>query len=158
MIKIDKQFTDKYIHLASSSERKRTNYNFHKEMSDTLQRMLNILNKNTYVQAHKHENPDKREVFIILTGKVLVVEFDDLGKITEHIILDRELGNYGCEIASGTWHTIICLENNSILYELKDGPYIVETDKQFAAWTPTEGDEGCDDFNKSIVGKIMNEV
>ncbi len=157
MIKIDKQFTDKYIHLASSSERKRTNYNFHKEMSDTLQRMLNILNKNTYVQAHKHENPDKREVFIILTGKVLVVEFDDLGKITEHIILDRELGNYGCEIASGTWHTIICLENNSILYELKDGPYIVETDKQFAAWTPTEGDEGCDDYNKKIIGRIISE-
>jgi len=157
MIKINKACTDKYIHLAAISERKRINYNFHKEMSDTLQRMLNVMNTNTYVQPHKHENPDKREVFIILTGKVLVVEFDDTGNITEHIFLDRDLGNYACEIAPGTWHTIICLENNSVVYEVKDGPYIPETDKQFANWAPTEGVEGCNNYKKRIVGKILNK-
>ncbi len=155
MIKIDKQFTNKYIDIASSSERKRTNYNFHKELSDTLQRMLNVMNKNTYVQAHKHEMPDKREAFIILKGKVLVVEFDDVGRITDHIILNRDLENYGCEIVPGSWHTIICLENNSILYEVKDGPYIQETDKQFAVWAPDEGDDACEEYNKVIVGQIF---
>ena len=158
MIKIEKQFTDKYLHLAASSERKRTNYNFHKEMSDTLQRMLNVMNIDTYVQPHKHEKPDKREVFIILTGKVLVVEFDDVGKITDHIILNRELENYGCEIAPGNWHTIVCLENNSVLYEVKDGPYIQETDKQFAIWAPAEGDDSCENYNKAIVEKVINVV
>jgi len=155
MIKIDEQFTDKYIRLASVSERKRINYNFHKEMSDTLQRMLNILNKETYVQPHKHEKPDKREAFIILRGKVLVVEFDNTGKITEHILLCSENGNYGCEILPGTWHTIICMENNSILYELKDGPYVQETDKQFANWAPTESDGTCATYNKTIINKVF---
>jgi cupin fold WbuC family metalloprotein len=156
MIKIDKAFTDKYVRLANISERKRINFNFHKEASDTLQRMLNVLNENTYVQPHKHENPDKREAFIILTGKVLVVEFDDTGKITEHILLCRDTGNYACEISPRTWHTIICMENNSVLYELKDGPYIQEIDKQFAAWAPTEGDDRCATYNKTIIDRIFS--
>ncbi len=157
MIKIDKQLTDKYLKIAASSERKRTNYNFHKEMSDTLQRMLNVMNIDTYVQPHKHENPDKREAFIILIGKVLVVEFDDSGKVTNHILLNRGLENYGCEIASGSWHTIICLENNSVLYEVKDGPYIQETDKQFASWAPAEGDDAFEEYNKAIVENLNSK-
>ena len=156
MIKIDKPFTDKYVRLANASERKRINFNFHKEASDTLQRMLNVLNENTYVQPHKYENPDKREAFIILTGKVLVVEFDDTGKITEHVLLCRDTGNYGCEIPPRTWHTIICMENNSVLYELKDGPYIQETDKQFAAWAPAEGDDACAVYNKTITDSVFS--
>ena len=154
MIKINKQFTDKQTTIANKSERKRINFNFHKDASDSLQRMLNTLNTNTYVQPHKHEHPDKREVFIILTGKVLVVEFNNDGEPTEHIILNRDLGNYACEIKPGTWHTIICLENNSVLYEIKDGPYIQRTDKQFAEWAPSEEDNNCQDYNEDIIKKL----
>ncbi|OQX97592.1 MAG: hypothetical protein B6I20_12270 [Bacteroidetes bacterium 4572_117] len=153
MIKIDKQFTAGYLKLAAISERKRINHNFHKEMSDTLQRMLNVMNTNTYVQPHKHEKPDKREVFIILVGKVLVVEFNDSGKITGHIVLSKDSGNYACEIAPGSWHTIICLENNTVVYELKDGPYVQETDKQFAPWAPVEGDSGCESYTMGLIKK-----
>jgi len=157
MIKIDKNFTEKYIDIAQKSSRRRTIYNFHKDLSDTLQRMLNVMNIDTYVQPHKHENPDKREAFIILSGKVLVVEFDNSGNITEHIVLSRKHDNYGCEISPGTWHTIICLENNSVLYEVKDGPYIQETDKQFASWAPEENASGCRQFNKKIIDFIFGD-
>ncbi len=155
MIKIDKNFTEKYIKIAQESSRKRTNYNFHKELSDRLQRMLNVMNKDTYVQPHKHEKPDKREAFIILTGKVLVVEFDDFGNITDHIVLSRDLNNFGCEIAPGTWHTIICLEDNSVIYEVKDGPYIQEIDKKFANWAPAEGDVTYKSYNEAIISKLV---
>jgi cupin fold WbuC family metalloprotein len=155
MIKIDKNFTLKYIETAQKSTRRRTTYNFHKDLSDTLQRMLNIMNKDTYVQAHRHKNPDKREAFIILKGKVLVIEFDDSGNVIDHIVLNREQENYGCEIAQGCWHTIICLEDNSIVYEVKDGPYIQETDKQFAPWAPKEGDKSCMDYNKKLMQNLL---
>ncbi len=154
MIKIDRKFTDELIKTAQASPRRRINYNFHKELSDTLQRMLNIMNKDTYVQPHKHENPDKREAFIILKGKVLVIEFDNSGNIAEYILLDRTQDNYGCEIAPGTWHTIICLEDNSIIYEVKDGPYIQKTDKQFAAWAPKEDDKSCLEYNTALIQKL----
>ena len=155
MIKIDKNFTGKYIKIARESPRKRTNYNFHKELSDRLQRMINVMNKETYVQPHKHEKPDKREAFIILTGKVLVVEFDNSGNIADHIVLCRDLNNFGCEIAPGTWHTIICLEDNSVIYEVKDGPYIQEIDKKFANWAPAEGDASCKSYNETIISKLL---
>ena len=54
---------------ATYSPRLRKNYNFHKDPEDTLHRMLHAMNPGTYVQPHKHEDPDKREVFIILEGK-----------------------------------------------------------------------------------------
>ena len=60
---------------AANSVRKRTNYNFHKRNDDPLQRMLNVLQPGTYVQPHKHENPDKRETFIILQGRLLIILF-----------------------------------------------------------------------------------
>jgi len=154
MIKINIDFFAPLIEKAKVSERKRTNHNFHKEFSDTLQRMLNVMNINTYVQPHKHENPDKREAFIILKGRGMVIEFDDTGKITDYISLDPLKGNHGCEIAARTWHTIICLEDNTIFYEVKDGPYNPKDDKNFATWAPIEGDENCLGYTNQLLKQI----
>lgn len=92
----------------------------------------------TYVQPHKHENPDKREAFIILKGRAAVIEFDEKGNITDHILLNSENGNYGVEIPSKTYHSVISLEEGTVLYELKDGPYYQIDDKNFAEWAPME--------------------
>jgi cupin fold WbuC family metalloprotein len=154
MIIIDKEFISPLLDKASQSKRRRTNYNFHKYDGDNLQRMLNIMNTGTYVQPHKHENPDKREAFIILKGKVAIVEFDDNGNPTESIILEANTNNYGCEIAARTWHTIICLEDNSVVYEIKDGPYNALTDKNFAFWAPVEGEIGTEEYNRKLLEKL----
>jgi cupin fold WbuC family metalloprotein len=154
MIKIDKDFLAPILIKASNSERKRTNYNFHQFAEDTLQRMLNVLNTGTYVRPHKHENPDKREAFIILKGKIAVIEFDDMGNVIENILLTAHYDNYGCEIAPKSWHTIICLEDNSVIYEVKDGPYIATIDKNFASWAPEEGSEEADEYNKRLLEKL----
>src|SRR4028119_475979 len=140
MIRIDKKLTDQVSAKAKVSPRKRMNHNFHQSPEDLLNRMLNAMEPGTYVCPHKHESPEKREAFIVLSGSFLIVEFDNTGKITDHIILNREKGNFGLEIAPGTYHTLICLEPGSVLYELKDGPYNVSNDKQFAPWAPAEGD------------------
>ncbi|MEI6747588.1 MAG: WbuC family cupin fold metalloprotein [Bacteroidales bacterium] len=138
MIKIDQRLTSKITELATASPRRRKNYNFHRFPEDTLQRLINAMEPGTYVHPHKHENPDKREAFLVLTGTLLVVEFDDAGNITDHIILNRNLGNFGTEIAERTYHTIISLEKGSIAYEAKDGPYYPADDKYFAEWAPPE--------------------
>ena len=151
MIKIDRKFTETLIEKAANSERRRTNYNFHTDLSDTLQRMLNVMNTDTYVCPHKHINPDKREAFILLKGKVLVVEFDDSGNKTDFVILDNENASYGCEIELKSWHTIICLQENTVIYEVKDGPYDVATDKVFAPWAPKEGDANCLEYNRKLM-------
>ncbi len=154
MIKIDEKLTEPLIKKAANIARKRTNHNFHKEDGDTLHRMLNIMNINTYVQPHKHDNPDKREAFIILKGKGLVIEFDDDGNITDYIHLDPQKLSHGCEIAAKTWHTVICLEDNTVFYEVKDGPYHPLNDKDFAAWAPKEGDKKCLGYIEQLLKQI----
>ena len=62
-------------HKANQSPRKRMNHNFHHHADDPLQRMLHALHTGTYVQPHKHKDPDKREVFIVLQGSAAVLEF-----------------------------------------------------------------------------------
>jgi cupin fold WbuC family metalloprotein len=131
---------------AKDSPRKRKNFNFHKEPDDRLQRMMHAMNPGTYVQPHKHENPDKREAFIILEGSVAVIEFNDSGEIKGHLILNRQAGNYGVEVSKCSWHMLIALEENSVIYEVKDGPYSPNDDKNFATWAPKEGSNTCDEY------------
>jgi cupin fold WbuC family metalloprotein len=122
---------------AQGNIRKRKNYNFHKENADTLQRMLNAIEPGSYVQPHRHLSPAKREMFIILTGKMLVVIFDDRGNIIQSAVLDSTGDNKGVEILPHQWHTIISLLPGSIVFEVKDGPYNPDDDKGFAPWAPS---------------------
>ena len=139
--------------LARNSSRKRKNYNFHISLDERIHRMLNVFEIGTYVQPHKHENPDKTETFIILKGKVLVVIFNEVGDITEFTLLSANEGNYGIEIPPRVWHSLIAMENHSVVYEVKDGPYSEITDKNFASWAPKEGDKDCDEYINNILRK-----
>lgn len=154
MIKINEQFIEETSRIAKTAKRKRMNYNFHKEDAATLQRMLNAMEPGTYIQPHKHEDPDKTEAFFVLRGRILLIEFEDDGTISDHIILDAKNGNYGGEIAPGTWHTLISLEANSVAYEVKDGPYDQKVDKNFASWAPSEGDESCQIYNEDLLKRL----
>ena len=154
MKKISPDLMDKVSWKAKNTPRRRCNHNFHEYFEDSIQRLLNALEPDTYLQPHKHEKPDKREVFIVLRGSALVIEFDDNGKIVDHIILDSEKGDKGVEMPPGTWHSFIGLREGTVLYEIKDGPYREGHEKIFAAWAPAEGDEDAWEFNKKVLKKL----
>ena len=154
MITITDELLKETSNKAKTSVRKRCNYNFHKSNTDPIQRFINALEPDTYLRPHKHANPDKTEIFLILKGRVLIVEFDDNGKVIDYFILDYKKGNQGVEIPPKTWHSFIALQESSILYEIKEGPFIKETDKIFAKWSPAEGTNKTQEFNKKILQKI----
>lgn len=154
MIHIKNDLTEKLSSEAKRSKRLRKNYNFHKEYSDNLQRLLNAMEPNTYVRPHKHENPDKTEVFIVFTGSAMVVEFDDSGKIIDNVLLDNKIGNYAVEIPPRRWHTVVSLEKGTVLYEIKHGPYSPIDDKNFASWAPPEEDENANEYLNDIINQI----
>lgn len=137
---------DELSQKAAVSSRKRLNLNFHEEFSDPINRMLNAFEPGTYIQPHKHENPDKREVFIVLRGSMLMVIFDDAGTPIDFILLDPQKGIHAVEIPAGVWHSVISLASGTVVYEIKDGPYDQASDKNFAAWAPKEGDAECDRY------------
>ena len=148
---LNNQLIENVANQAKNSPRKRMNFNFHETLDANVQRMLNAIEPDSYIQPHKHESPDKFEAFFILRGKALVIEFDDTGKITEHQILSTDNNNWGTEIAPKQWHCLVSLEPGTVIYEIKDGPYSALNDKNFATWAPKEGSPDCGKYIKSLL-------
>ena len=154
MIKIvSPELLNEVSQKAMNSPRRRLNHNFHDDLADSINRMLNAFEPGTYIQPHKHENPDKREVFIVLRGSLVVVFFDNSGTPIDFVLLDRDKGNYAVEIPVGAWHSLFSLESGSVVYEVKDGPYLPMNDKNFAEWAPKEGDPNCSEYLVRLIDR-----
>jgi cupin fold WbuC family metalloprotein len=133
---VDQKLLDEVSAKAQASQRLRMNHNLH-ELDDRVQRMLNALEPETYVRPHRHIDPPKVEMFVILRGKSAVLIFDDAGNLENTIILSPD-AICAVDIPAGHWHSLIALESGTVVMEAKDGPYIASTDKDFAAWAPRE--------------------
>ena len=120
---INEQLLDETQAKALQSPRLRMNYNFHERLDDPINRLLNAMEPGTYLRPHRHLNPAKDEIFLLLRGKVAVFLFDEEGNITEKTILNPKEGAYGAEIKAGTWHGLLVLESGSVIYEIKQGPF-----------------------------------
>jgi cupin fold WbuC family metalloprotein len=134
--RVDQKLLDDLAAKARTSPRRRMNHNLHR-LEDRVQRMLNALEPDTYVRVHRHSDPPKVEMFVILRGKTAVLIFDDEGAIEDCIILSPD-GTCVVDIPPGYWHSLVALEEGTVVMEAKDGPYIASTDKDFAAWAPRE--------------------
>jgi cupin fold WbuC family metalloprotein len=154
MIKITDDFLEGLSEKARDLPRKRINHNLHKNYGETVQRLLNAAEPGTYIRPHKHEDPDKIEVFMILKGRIVVVEFDADGSIRDHAVLDRAGEISVAEVPPRTWHSFIALDSGSVVYEFKEGPYDKIADKNFAPWAPKEGVPEAQAFNEKILGAL----
>ena len=130
-MEINKDFLGKLFELAVESPRLRQNFDLRTSSADNSQRMLNALLPGTVVPVHRH--PHSNENVILLCGKLVEIFCDDDGNETERIPLDPVVGNYGCVVPPGVWHTVEVLEP-SVIYEAKDGRY------------GEDGSETLDDF------------
>ena len=70
---------------AKENPRLRMNYNFHESMDAPIHRMLNALEPDTYLPPHRHKNPDKEEIYIVLRGSLLAILFDEEGNVTDKV-------------------------------------------------------------------------
>ena len=50
--------------------------------------------------------------------------YNDAREEIESVILDSKDGNYGLQIPENTWHSLEVLESGSVIFEVKEGPYI----------------------------------
>jgi cupin fold WbuC family metalloprotein len=111
----------------------------HRSLSDPLHRMLNAIQPGSYIRPHRHLDPPKAEAWIVLRGAVLFVTFLDDGTISNHLVLDAESETFGVDLVPGHYHTLAALKPDTIIYEVKTGPYKEATDKSYAPWAPAEG-------------------
>lgn len=141
-MEINKDFLGKLFEQAVENPRLRQNFDLRTSSDDNSQRMLNALLPGTVVPVHRH--PHSNENVILLCGKLVEVFCDDDGNETERIPLDPVVGNYGCVVPPGVWHTVEVLEP-SVIYEAKDGRY------------GEDGSETLDDFKaKTAENKVAS--
>jgi cupin fold WbuC family metalloprotein len=129
-------FLQDLMRQAAESPRKRAIFRLH-EHEEPLQRMVNALLPGTYVTPHKHENPDKVELFSILVGRLACVQFSEQGDIQEVIVLDAEGDVRVVDIPPRVYHSIVALAPSAAL-EIIQGPYEAATHKKFAPFAPLE--------------------
>jgi cupin fold WbuC family metalloprotein len=137
------------IERARQSPRLRVNHNFHAGMDDNPHRFLNVMIRGTYIAPHRHLDPPKAESFLVLDGEMAFFTFDDAGRIATTHILGRDA--VGIDMEAGVWHTMTPISPHAICYEVKPGPWVASTDKEFASWAPREGDPRVSDYLKTLL-------
>lgn len=130
--------------VAANSRRNprgRQNYNFH-DLSEKVQRFVNVLQPGTYVRPHRHLRPDAVngfEFFAVIQGEVGIIILNENGQILHKERVSAAGPTRAIELAEGTVHTLVALAADTAILEFKEGPYDLGTDKDFLADFPAEG-------------------
>jgi len=135
---IDQALLDEVCAEAAASPRRRRNRNFHPRDDHPGHRLLNALQADTYIPPHRHLDPNKDETYVVLRGRLGLVEFDDSGQVLRRLTVGSGGDVLGVDVAHGTWHTAVALENNTVFLEAKAGPYLPLTEAERAPWAPAE--------------------
>ena len=136
-MEIDKELLEKLFDQARHNPRLRQNFDLRTSADDNSQRMLNALLPETVVPIHRH--PQSTESVFLLCGKIVEVICDENGNEIERIHLDPSVGNYGCVVPQGAWHTVEVLKP-SVIYEAKDGKYGEDGSETFDAFKAKEAE------------------
>ena len=136
-MEINKELLDNLFEQAKENPRLRQNFDLRTSTNDNSQRMLNALLPGTVVPIHRH--PQSTENVFLLCGKIVEVICGENGNEIERIHLDPSVGNYGCVVPQGAWHTVEVLEP-SVIYEAKDGKYGEDGSETFDAFKAKEAE------------------
>ena len=122
--RIDQQLFAKVSAEARQHPRLRLNHNFCREQ-DHVQRFLNVLNPGTYVRPHRHRRNGPGtafECFLVLQGAIGLLLFNCEGEIQQQLHLSAEGPTHGIKITEDQFHTLVALEADSVIFEMKQGP------------------------------------
>lgn len=119
---IDDILLDQVTQRAKENIRLRMNYNLHDSLESKAQRLFNALEPGTELPVHRHIHTS--ETYIIIRGRMNVFFYNDDKQPTEQRELNPQKGCYGIQIPAGQWHTLEVLESGTIIFEVKDGPYV----------------------------------
>lgn len=137
---------------AAVNPRKREIHRFHTDNAATLHRMINTLQPGSYVRPHRHLDPPKDESFVLLTGRMGFICFQDDGTFgpEDCAVLDRNTGVLALDAPAGGWHAILALAPDTALFEVKPGPYSRLSDKDFAPFAPAENDAAASAYLQAV--------
>lgn len=135
---------------AHASQRRRIILPIHRNQDALVQRMFNFMLPGTYVQPHLHPREGAIETMMVLHGALGFVLFDDRGNVRNHWRLTAGTPSALLDIEPKLWHGMVILEPDTVVLEIKRGPYDAELDKVFAEWAPAEDEAGTDAYRGKL--------
>lgn len=132
------------IRKADQHESRRKSFQF-REQPVSMQQMVNALIPGTYIPPYKHKSPNQATLFTILSGKVAIMRFSDIGVIEQVCILDEVGSVKVVNVPSNTYHTILPMQPSAIL-QVVQGPCDPKTHTQTAPWAPAEHHTKAGDY------------
>ena len=143
---IDRALVAQLHDQAAGSPRLRTHHNFHASHGEPIHRMCMAMEPGTYIRPHRH--PDKWELLLIVSGEMLLLTFDDTGRVLTRTLLSAGGYTYGVEHPAGAWHAVATLAPSTVVFECKAGPYLPTPEQDFARWAPPEGHAQAREFER----------
>lgn len=122
------------IGQATNSPRMRSHLLLHGGPEDQVQRLLIAAEPATYVRPHKHSQ--QWEMLALHRGSLDVLIFDETGKLLDRAALNP--ASPVVQIQMSHWHNCVVREANTMILEIKPGPY---RPNEFANWAPAELDQ-----------------
>jgi cupin fold WbuC family metalloprotein len=150
LVVITNELANAALDYSRTSPRKRVILPFHKDDADPLHRMFNAAQPGSYVRPHRHVTPPKAEIFLVLRGALALFVFEDDGRIRECIRLEAGSERFGVDLGPGLYHCFIALTPDTLLYEIKTGPYEPMSAKDFAPWAPEEDSSEAPSYLRSL--------
>ena len=83
--------------------------------------MLNAIEPGYVVPIHRHQKTS--ETMIVCRGKVREEFYDAEGNKTAEFVMEAGGECPGIQVPMGQYHTLVCLEDGSVIFEAKDRPY-----------------------------------
>lgn len=118
---IDNKILDEISAQAKANPRLRQAMDLRNSPEDLSQRMLNALEPGTIMPIHRHHTSS--ETVVVLRGKIEWIFYDNNGNETERVTLYANGEPRMLNVERGRWHSLVCLEEGSVLYESKNGAY-----------------------------------
>ena len=157
------EYLESLVDQASQSARGRQHRNIHTSYEDPSQRFMNAIGMDSYIRPHRHALDPKTETLVAVRGLFALISFDDEGTVQEIIRFGTERYSESCglsvgvDLPPGTWHTILALKPESVLLELKAGPFDPQAAKEPAPWAPEEQSAEGLAFLRSLHSIVGNE-
>lgn len=141
---------------AKINPRLRQNFNLHESNAEPCQRLLNAIEPGSYVRPHRHLTYPKPESFVGVRGKVALLIFDDAGNVEKVVPIGPQESAAGADLPPGVWHTVVCLEEGSVFYEAKPGPFDPRQTSDMAPWAPEEGSPEVKGYLEKLHGLVTD--
>lgn len=150
---LDSATIERGVAAAKASPRRRIILQMHRSDPEGVQRMLNFVQRGSYARPHCHPAPENIETLTVLQGALGFLIFEPDGRVrSAHRLEAGKAASCLVDIEPGVWHTLVALADDTVVLEIKRGPYCAATDKTFASWAPEEGTEGAAGYLRELEG------